>query len=179
MLRMSLSRNKTFRVVELGMGRLDRHRAQYECGFELQMLLGTAVQPLQEHANYNTNTMHCGFGAEMFFFGKCCCQLYILSSTGQHTPVTSTSPHRTPPIRQRAMQQSPMESQRTKESCFPQQVRFWGMICSFRRLERSCGRCNKNDTHAEGFRGLWVTLLHNKIAQRLFMYLSQQYIMSM
>ena len=27
MLRMSLSRNKTFRVVELGMDRLDRHRA--------------------------------------------------------------------------------------------------------------------------------------------------------
>ena len=26
------------------------------------------------------------------FFGKCCCQLYILSSAGEHTPVTFHQP---------------------------------------------------------------------------------------
>ena len=39
------------------------------------------------------------------------------------------------------------------------------------------GDADKNGTHAEGFRGLWVTLSHNKIAQRLFgTYFSNLYV---
>ena len=64
------------------------------------------------------------------------------------------------------------EKLKNERVLFSAAAAFLGYDRSFGRLERSCGRCNKNGTHTEGFRGLLVTLIHNKIAQRLFMYLS-------
>ena len=80
MLRMSLSRNKTFWVIELGGYLTELHRAQLDAVFDLNATSGQlAATATGTYKLQYTKAIYWGAGAEIIHFGKCCYQLYILS----------------------------------------------------------------------------------------------------
>ena len=60
-------------------GYLDGRRAQHERHLTYECYFGSVVAAAGTCRVQYTKDIHLGFGEEIIHFGKCCCQLYILS----------------------------------------------------------------------------------------------------